>query len=79
MDSLLKNGIDIDAEGGEYCTALQAASSKGHERLVRMLLDNNADVNTRGGKHGTAVQAAFENGHAKIVQTLLDYIARESS
>jgi ankyrin repeat protein len=42
---LLKKGADIVAAGGEYATALQAASRNGLQKIVQILLDNGADVN----------------------------------
>ncbi|KAK4117923.1 hypothetical protein N657DRAFT_584570, partial [Parathielavia appendiculata] len=55
---LLDNGADVNAQGGQYGTALQAAASKGEMEIVRLLLDNGADVNAQGGEYGTALQAA---------------------
>jgi ankyrin repeat protein len=36
---LLEKGANVHAEGGEYGTALQAASAEGHEAVVRLLQD----------------------------------------
>jgi ankyrin repeat protein len=47
---LLDKGADVNAQGGEYGNALQAASWGGHQEAVRLLLDNGADVNAQGGK-----------------------------
>lgn len=52
---LLGNGVDIDARGGEYRNALQAASIHGHEKVVQILLDKGADVNAQGGWYGNAL------------------------
>jgi hypothetical protein len=41
---LLLRGADINAQGGNYSTALYAASSRGHEKVVQMLIDAGADV-----------------------------------
>jgi ankyrin repeat protein len=69
---LLENGADINAEGGEHGTALQAASAEGHQEIVRMLLDKGADINVEGGNDGTALQAASLWDHTMIVDLLLD-------
>ncbi|KAJ3871949.1 ankyrin repeat-containing domain protein [Lentinula edodes] len=60
---------------GKYGNALQAASYKGYESIVRLLLENNADVNTKGGKYGNALQAASYKGHESIVKLLLEHNA----
>ena len=45
---------DVNAQGGQYRNALQAASSKGNEAIVRLLLDKGADDNTQGGSGPTS-------------------------
>lgn len=52
---LLKKGADINATGGEYGTALQAAPRNNLKEIVRILLDNGADANKRGRKYGNAL------------------------
>ncbi|KAM0714686.1 hypothetical protein Q7P37_009703 [Cladosporium fusiforme] len=69
---LLDAGLDVNAEGGDYGTALQAASSGGHKEIVQLLLDKGADVNAEGGYYGTALRAASSGGHKEIVHLLLD-------
>ena len=71
-DILAKETIDVNAQGGQYGTALQAASSGGHEEVVEMLLDKGADVNAQGEWYGTALQAASSGGHKEVVEMLLD-------
>ncbi|KAJ3811252.1 hypothetical protein F5876DRAFT_8181, partial [Lentinula aff. lateritia] len=61
----------VDAQGGHFGGALQAASLKGHESIVQLLLKNNADVNAQGGAFGNASQAALYMGHENIGQLLL--------
>jgi ankyrin repeat protein len=56
---LLDRGADVNAQGGHYGSALQAASFGGHENVVRMLLvRHGADVNSQGGEYGSALHAA---------------------
>jgi len=69
---LLIKGADVNAQGGFYGNALQAASAGGHEQVVKTLLDENADVKAQGGHYGNALQAASAGGHEKVVKMLLD-------
>ncbi|SLM41431.1 P-loop containing nucleoside triphosphate hydrolase, partial [Lasallia pustulata] len=68
----IDEGADINAQGGRYGNALQAASERGHDQVVRMLLDKGADVNAQGGEYGNALYAASERGHDQVVRMLLD-------
>jgi ankyrin repeat domain-containing protein 50 len=38
----------VNAQGGEYGNALQAAAWGGNERVVQLLLDKSAEANTQG-------------------------------
>ncbi|KAJ7266754.1 ankyrin repeat domain-containing protein [Mycena rebaudengoi] len=69
---LLNRGADVNAEGGFYGNALQAASINGHEVIVQLLLNKGASVNAQGGLYGNALQAASRNGHEAVVQLLLN-------
>ncbi|KAF8521042.1 hypothetical protein JB92DRAFT_2677432, partial [Gautieria morchelliformis] len=69
---LLENGADINAQGGEYGNALQAASFSGHQPTIELLLEKGADVNAQGGNYGNALQAALSQGHHTIMQLLLE-------
>jgi ankyrin repeat protein len=66
------NQVDVNAQGGQYGNALQAASSGGHEVIVKLLLEKGADVNAQGGEYGNALQAASSGGHEVIVKLLLE-------
>ncbi|KAG7402884.1 putative ankyrin repeat protein [Fusarium oxysporum f. sp. rapae] len=63
---------DVNAQGGEYGNALQAASFKGNLEVVQLLLGKGADVNAQGGQYGNALQAASCKGDLEVVQLLLD-------
>ena len=44
---LLNKEADVNAQGGKYGNALQAASNHGHDIVVQMLLNKGADVNAQ--------------------------------
>ncbi|KAH7066360.1 hypothetical protein BKA63DRAFT_546887 [Paraphoma chrysanthemicola] len=70
--AMLKKGIYINAQGGRYGNALQAASNQGHEHVVRLLLKKGANVNAQGGYYGNALQAASIFGFKSIVSLLVE-------
>ncbi|KAJ5653328.1 hypothetical protein N7490_000331 [Penicillium lividum] len=69
---LLERGADVNAQGGYYGNALQAACYQGYDTLAQMLLERGADVNAQGGYYGNALQAACSRGHDTIAQILLE-------
>ncbi|KAJ7249840.1 ankyrin repeat-containing domain protein [Mycena rebaudengoi] len=72
VELLLKKGVDVNAQGGEYGNALQAASYNGQEAIVQLLIEKGADVNAQGGDYGNALQAASYDGDEAIVQLLIE-------
>jgi len=70
--SLISAKVDLNAKGGQFDNALQAASNNGHEAVVRLLLENGVDINARGGFYGNALQAASDSGHEGVVRLLLE-------
>jgi hypothetical protein len=79
---LIEKGADIDAQGGWYGSAIQAAillpeSESASESLrlsiVKLLLDHGANVNAQGGHYNTALQAASIYGYESIVKLLLGH------
>ncbi|KAF5320212.1 hypothetical protein D9758_017613 [Tetrapyrgos nigripes] len=69
---MIENGEDVNAQGGVYGTALQAASWEGNVDIVKLLLENGADANAQGGRYGNALQAASWQGNVDIVKLLLE-------
>jgi hypothetical protein len=51
---LMDAGADVNAQGGRYGNALQAASVKGHDKMVQMLTDAKADIMKNALNVGTA-------------------------
>jgi len=62
----------VNAQGGQYGNALQAAASGRYDKIVNLLLEKGADVNVQDGQYGNALQAAASGGHDKIVNLLLE-------
>ena len=62
----------INAKGGKFRNALQAASFSGQNDVIQLLLDRGVDVNAQGGFFGNALQAASSLGRIQIVQLLLE-------
>lgn len=60
--ALIDAGANVNAQGGLYGNALQAAAASRFTKVVELLLDHGANVNALGGKYGTALQAACANG-----------------
>ncbi|RFU78126.1 hypothetical protein TARUN_4117 [Trichoderma arundinaceum] len=68
--------IDVNAQGGEYGSALQAAAWSGQAESAKLLIKKGAHVNARGGKYRNALNAAVIMGYWNIVQILLENGAR---
>jgi len=68
---LVKKGADVNAQGGNYGNALQAASASRHLDVVQFLVEKGADVNAQGGDYGNALQAASASRHLGVVQFLV--------
>ncbi|KAK7906364.1 hypothetical protein PG985_016370 [Apiospora marii] len=63
---------NVNTQGGKYGNALQAASVRGSQEVVRLLLEKGADVHAQGGKYGNALQAASLRGSQEVVRLLLE-------
>jgi len=74
---LLDKGANINADGGYYGNALQAAAQQGDEKTVQLLLEKDADVNAQGGKYGNALNAATSQCREGIARLLIEWGARE--
>ncbi|KAJ7884781.1 Pfs, NACHT and ankyrin domain protein [Mycena olivaceomarginata] len=76
VDLLINKAADVNAldiQGGEYGTALQAASLHGKVEIIQLLLEKGADPNIQGENgYGTALHAASFEGELEIVQLLLE-------
>ncbi|KAF9630027.1 Ankyrin repeat protein [Lasiodiplodia theobromae] len=62
VEDLLRQGADIDADTGEYGTALRVACVKGHLEIARVLIDSGANLDVVCGlKPGTALVTAIDH------------------
>lgn len=76
---LIKQGANVNYEGGAFGSALQAAVCESYRprhdttlSIARLLLENGADVNLAGGEYGGALMAAICNTSGDIVKMLVD-------
>lgn len=70
---LLDKRADVKLRGPANCrNALQAASSEGHNEVVRLLREKGVDFNAEGGKYGNALQAASVENHNSGVKWLME-------
>ncbi|CUS10748.1 unnamed protein product, partial [Tuber aestivum] len=69
---LLERGAEVNARGGRFGNALQAATYQGNQSVMQLLLERGAEVNAQGGKYGNALQAAAYHGNESVVRLLLE-------
>lgn len=70
---LLEKGADVNAQGGYFGNALQAASYIGSKEVVRLLLAKGADVNAQGGNYGNALTTAtYVPDNDEVIHSLLE-------
>ena len=70
LELLLDRGADVNMQGGQYGSPLQAASVFGSVRAIKLLLQRGASVDIQGGKYGNALQAARARGWEDIIKLL---------
>ncbi|KAJ6505275.1 ankyrin repeat-containing domain protein [Mycena sanguinolenta] len=70
---------EIRETGGPYGNALKAASSAGHQAIVRLLIEYGADINFMASPGKNALEAASSGGYEHIVQLLIEHGANVNS
>jgi ankyrin repeat protein len=71
---LLNKGAEVNAQGGYYGNALQAAAREGALAIVKLLVQHGADVNAGpNGAYGSALRAALRHGDIEMPRFLLDH------
>ncbi|KAI5357718.1 Putative NACHT nucleoside triphosphatase, heterokaryon incompatibility [Septoria linicola] len=71
VHKLLSNGANVNAQGGFYGNALQAAAGEGHLETAKMLVKKGADINAQGGFYGNALRAALLVDHKTLAEMLI--------
>ena len=71
VNMMIEKNMDVNAVGGYYGNALQAASILGDTATVQALLDNGAAIDAMG-RFGTALCAFCYAGNYEIVELLLN-------
>jgi hypothetical protein len=61
-EALINRGADVNARGGLFGNALQAAAFQNHHQIVYTLLQNGAEIKLNEGLHYSALNAAAVNG-----------------
>lgn len=61
----------MDAQGGQYGSAVQAASENGHTDILEILLARGADVDAQGRRYGIALQVAADHGSEEVLLLLM--------
>jgi len=72
VQSLLKQGADVNGRGGYGSTPLMSAALTGHTEIARLLLDKGAAVDAHGNTGRTALMEAAVEGYTDTVRLLLE-------
>ncbi|MBI3899866.1 MAG: ankyrin repeat domain-containing protein [Gammaproteobacteria bacterium] len=70
VQTLLKQGVNVNTRTVTGKTPLMAAAYKGYSDIVQLLLDNGAEANARDTRGDSALKMAERGGYSRIVQTL---------
>ena len=68
---IVKRPVDVNARGGHYVTAIQAALYKGHLSIVHLLIEHGVDVNSRDDEGSSLLHIAAQIGDPETVSLLL--------
>jgi ankyrin repeat protein len=70
LESLLKNGVDVNVRNSDGMTPLMAAASSGNLDMIRLLLDKGADTGVANNLGERASDVAMRYGHANVANIL---------
>lgn len=72
IQSMLKDGVDINVRDWDDLTALIPAASSGHLDVCKLLVKEGVDINARDKDGITALMEASIMGHNKVVEYLIE-------
>jgi ankyrin repeat protein len=72
VQTILDNGVDIEAEDFKWERPLYIAAAGGHKEVVKLLLENGADVEAALYNGENPLHVAVLNGHREVVKLLLE-------
>ena len=70
VESLIKNGVEINAKTPDGTTPLMAAAARGNINIIRQLLAKGADTNITNNASETAYQVAVRYGFGPVAEFL---------
>ncbi|KAJ6571507.1 hypothetical protein B0H19DRAFT_1231288 [Mycena capillaripes] len=76
---LVDRGANIDADGGEYGTALQLAAQCGRAEIIEILLENGASIDADPINIGTALRLALDKGDHNVIEILRKHGASQDA
>ncbi|MEE8525705.1 MAG: PQQ-binding-like beta-propeller repeat protein [Thermoanaerobaculia bacterium] len=80
VETLLDQGVDVDARTRYQATALTFAAEKGHLEIVRRLLEHGAAADPKDTfYHLTPLAWALSSDHLEIARLLLEHGARDAA
>jgi ankyrin repeat protein len=71
VELLLERGADVNAQGGHYGNALQAALSNRHEEIAKLLLRKGFNIISRGRAYDNALMTTLYEGSKDMIALLL--------
>lgn len=72
IQSMLKDGVDINVRDWDDLTALIPAASSGHLEVCKLLVKEGIDINAKDKDGITALMEASIMGHNKVVEFLVE-------
>ncbi len=79
VQSLLKEGAQVDQQDSEGNSLLMIATKYCHNDIVKILLEYKADVYLQDSSGKSSLMVASQDGHIDTVKILLEYSTKQTS